>query len=231
MTLRPWLEVDLGPGVRAAFSTVAAGNLGLATGDEPDAVARRRRAAERWVGGPVAWGRQVHGATVHVATTAGDDVAACDAMVATGEVGLAVLVADCVPVLLADPAARVVGTVHAGRAGVVAGVVPAAVAALRRAGARELRAVVGPAICGSCYEVPAAMRDDVDARVPGTASTTSWGTPALDLPRAVTGQLVELGVRVDDLGLCTRTDERFYSHRGVRDGRPAGRVAGVVRLV
>jgi len=230
VTLGPWLEVDLGPGVRAGFSTVVAGNLGLGLGDEPDAVAERRRAAERWAGGPVAWGRQVHGAAVHLATAGGDDVAACDAMVAT-QVGLAVLVADCVPVLVADPAAGVVGTIHAGRAGVVAGVVPAAVGALQRAGARELRAVVGPAICGACYEVPAAMRDDVDAQVPGTASTTSWGTPALDLPRAVTRQLAELGVRVEDLGLCTRTDARFFSHRGVRDGRPAGRVAGIVRLV
>lgn len=231
MTLAPWLEVHLGPGVRAGFSTVAAGNLGLAVGDEPDAVAERRRAAERWVGGPVAWGRQVHGATVHLATVAGDDVAACDAMVSTGAAGLAVLVADCVPVLLADPAARVVGTIHAGRAGVVAGVVPAAVEALRRAGARALRAVIGPAICGSCYEVPAAMRADVDARVPGTASTTSWGTPALDLPGAASRQLTEAGVRVQDLGWCTRTDDRFFSHRGVPDGRPAGRVAGIVRLV
>ncbi len=229
MTLGPWLEVDLGPGVRAGFSTVAAGNLSLAVGDEPGAVAGRRRAAEHWVGGPVAWGRQVHGATVHLAATAGDDVAACDAMVAT-QVGLAVLVADCVPVLIADPTALVVGTIHAGRAGLVAGVVPAAVGELRRAGAQMLQAVVGPAICGSCYEVPPAMRDDVDAQVPGTASTTSWGTPALDLPRAVTRQLVELGVRVEGLGLCTRTDLRFFSHRGLRDGRPAGRSAGIVRL-
>ena len=230
MTLGPWLEVDLGPGVRAGFSTVAAGNLGLALGDAPEAVAERRRAAERWAGGPVAWGRQVHGAAVHVATAGGDDVAACDAMVATGEVGLAVLVADCVPVLLADPDARVVGTAHAGRAGVVAGVVTAAVEAMRRAGAQALRAVVGPAICGSCYEVPAAMRDDVEARVPGTASTTSWGTPALDLPGAVSRQLLALGVRVEAMGLCTRTDERFFSHRAVPGGRPAGRVAGIVRL-
>lgn len=227
----PWLEVDLGPGVRAGFTTVEAGNLGLTLGDDPDAVAARRRAAERHVGGLVAWGRQVHGASVHLVTAAGDDVAACDAMVARGRVGLGVLVADCVPVLLADPDARVVGTVHAGRAGVVAGVVPAAVEALRRAGAGALRAVVGPAICGACYEVPSAMQADVEARVPGTASTTSWGTPALDLPGAVVAQLDGLGVRVTNLGLCTRTDNRFFSHRGVRDGAPAGRVAGIVRLV
>jgi hypothetical protein len=231
VSLAPWLEVDLGPGVRAGFSTVSAGNLGLGVGDDPAAVGARRRDAELWVGGPLAWGRQVHGATVHlVGPAGGDDVAACDALVTTGPVGLGVLVADCVPVLLADARARVVGTVHAGRRGVVAGVVTAAVRALRAAGATHLRAVVGPAICGECYEVPAPLRDEVEAAVPGTASTTSWGTPALDLPRAVVRALVASGVEVDDLAVCTRTDPRFFSHRAVADGRPEGRVAGVVRL-
>jgi hypothetical protein len=231
VSLAPWLEVDLGRGVRAGFSTVAGGNLGLGLGDDPAAVVARRRDAELWAGGPIAWGRQVHGADVHlVGPTGGDDVAVCDALVSTGPVGLGVLVADCVPVLLADSRARVVGTVHAGRRGVVAGVVGAAVRALRAAGATHLRAVVGPAICGACYEVPAALRDEVEVAVPGTASTTSWGTPSLDLPRAVVAALVADGVEVGDVGLCTRTDLRFFSHRAVVDGRPEGRVAGVVRL-
>ncbi|MDO8107431.1 polyphenol oxidase family protein [Isoptericola sp. b441] len=228
----PWLEVDLGAGVRAGFSTVGLGNLGLGIGDDPEAVTSRRRAAEGWAGGPLAWGRQVHGATVHrVGSRGGDDVAACDAMVSEGPVGLAVLAADCVPVVLADPEARLVGVAHAGRAGLVAGVVPAVVRVLRDAGARSLRAVIGPAICGACYEVPPDMVRDVTAAVPGAASTTSWGTTALDLPGTVARTLADLGVAVTDLGACTRTDPRFFSHRGHGPGRPSGRIAGVVRLV
>ncbi|NTW39484.1 MAG: hypothetical protein HGA44_06275, partial [Cellulomonadaceae bacterium] len=74
------------------------------------------------------------------------------------------------------------------------------------------------------------MRDAVDAAVPGAASTTAWGTPALDLPGAVARQLEAAGVgRVASLGLCTLTDERWFSHRGAGQGRSAGRFAGVVR--
>lgn len=224
-----WLEVDLGPGVRAGFTTVAHGNLGLGVGDDPRAVARRRRAAEGLVGGPVAWARQVHGADVLVATGPGDEVAACDAMVTTGPVGLAVLVADCVPVLLAGDGA--VAVAHAGRQGLVAGVVPAVVARLAAHGSGPLRAVIGPSICGRCYEVPQSLADQVEAELPGTASRTSWGTPALDLPAAVAAQLRAHGVSVTSLDLCTRTDDRFYSHRATGAGvRAAGRVAGLVRL-
>ncbi len=231
MTVPPWLEVDLGPGVRAGFSTVELGNLGLAVAGEPEAVRLRRRGVEDWAGGPVAWARQVHGAVVHTVVLGGDDVAACDAMVSRGPVGLAVQVADCVPVLLADPGAGVVGVAHAGRAGLVAGVVDAAVRAMREAGAARVRAVVGPAICGACYEVPATLRDEVEAAVPGTASTTSWGTPALDLPRAVVAALRAAGVEVTHVDVCTRTDPRFFSHRAAGAGNePEGRIAGVVRL-
>ncbi len=139
------------------------------------------------------------------------------------------------PVLLASADGLVVGAVHAGRRGVVAGVVAAAVEAMAAQGARreELRAVVGPAICGDCYEVPAELAGEVERSVPGTRSTTSWGTDSLDLPRAVEHQLRAAGLReVDVLHLCTWTDTRFFSHRGhLAQGRAAGRTAAVVRRV
>lgn len=229
------LEVDLGPGVRAAFTTSVAGNLGLQVGDDPAAVAARRAVLDAWAGAPVHYLRQVHGAAVHRCDVPGDGEVDADAQVTTAEVPLAVLVADCVPVLLADPTHRVVAAVHAGRRGVVAGVVPAALAAMVRAGASpgDVRAVVGPAICASCYEVPPALRDEVDRQVPGTAATTSWGTASLDLPGAVRRQLTEAGVQVRLVDACTRTDPRWYSHRASGEAgsaRPPGRFAAVVRL-
>jgi YfiH family protein len=148
--------------------------------------------------------------------------------------GLGVLVADCVPVLLADPDARVVGVAHAGRQGLLDGVVGAALEALVAQGAHaeRVRAVVGPAACGRCYEVPEQMRDEVAAVRPGTSSTTSWGTPALDLPAGVVAELRAAGVRtVVETGICTLEDERFYSHRlATRGGTTTGRFAGVVAL-
>ncbi|MFJ2300949.1 polyphenol oxidase family protein [Oerskovia paurometabola] len=251
----PVLEVDLGPGVRAAFTGRAGGtspapwsglNLGLGVGDDAQRVLGHRAAVGRLLGAPLVFGTQVHGAGVRVLTA--DDRAARverDAGAATcGEhdalvtaqpgLGLGVLVADCVPVLLADPEARVVGVAHAGRQGLLAGVVGTALDALLAQGARagRVRAVVGPAACGRCYEVPEEMRDEVAALRPGTGSTTSRGTPALDLPAGVVAELRAAGVaEIVETGICTLEDERFYSHRlATRRGATTGRFAGVVAL-
>lgn len=237
-----WYPVDLGRGVRAGF-TGADANLSTVVGDV-DAARHHRRALAALVGAPVAFARQVHGATVldvapggHAAEEVGHDaLPAADGLVAAAPgVAVGVLVADCVPVLLADAATGVVAAVHAGRRGLAAGVVAAAVDRMVALGGRpgHVRAAVGPAVCGRCYEVPAALRDEVDAAVAGTASTTSWGTPALDLPAGVRAQLVAAGVgAVLDLGLCTLEDPRWFSHRGASGGgRPEGRFAAVVRAV
>ncbi|WP_336706140.1 polyphenol oxidase family protein [Oerskovia sp. USHLN155] len=251
----PVLEVDLGPGVRAAFTGRAGGsspgpwsglNLGLGVDDDAERVLAHRDAVGRWLGAPLVFGTQVHGADVRVLSAAdrlarveaGTGAATCgeqDALVtAQPGLGLGVLVADCVPVLLADPDARVVGVAHAGRQGLLDGVVGAALEALVAQGARvdQVRAVVGPAACGRCYEVPEQMRDEVAAVRPGTSSTTSWGTPALDLPAGVVAELRAAGVRtVVETGICTLEDERFYSHRlATRGGTTTGRFAGVIAL-
>ncbi len=233
------MTVDLGPGVRAGFT--GPGNLSHTVGDQAGVLARRRALAD-WAGAPVAFAWQVHGRRVHVVTGPAevpDDgpVAQADALVTVGgRVALAVLVADCVPVLLADGAAGVAAVAHAGRSGVVAGVVSATVAAMVAEGAdpARLRAVVGPAVCGRCYEVPAALRDEVAADVPAAASTTSWGTPALDLPAAVRAQLQLAGVHsVHGAGRCTLEDPHRFSHRGsgADAARAQGRFAGVVRTL
>jgi YfiH family protein len=139
-------------------------------------------------------------------------------------VALVVRVADCVPVLLADPARGVVGAAHAGRPGLVEGVVPATVAAMRDLGAEQLVAWVGPHICGRCYEVPEEMRADVAARVPEAFAETSWGTPAVDVGAGVVAQLRAADVDVVDAARCTLEDERLFSHRGHDRGRLAGLV-------
>lgn len=143
-------------------------------------------------------------------------------------VGLVIRVADCLPVLFADPVARVVGAAHAGRAGLVAGVLPATVRRMADLGARGITAWIGPHVCGSCYEVPAALRDEVTGRLPGAWATTAWGTPALDLGGAAALQLQALGCRVVREDPCTRETPTLHSHR--RDGGAAGRQAGIVWL-
>ncbi|MDM7832016.1 peptidoglycan editing factor PgeF [Cellulomonas edaphi] len=233
-------EVTLGARVRAGFTSrrggVSAGaytglNLGDHVGDEPQAVDANRALVADWAGAALVFPRQVHGRGVVVLDAVpGGSVGEADAVVSTSpDVAVAVVVADCVPVLLADDEAGVVAAVHAGRPGLVAGVLQAALDAMVRAGARRERvaAALGPSIAGASYEVPAPMRDAVTALVPETSASTSWGTPALDLPAGVIAVLRREGVRsVLRAAADTFTVPDYYSYR--RDG-VTGRFAGVVR--
>jgi copper oxidase (laccase) domain-containing protein len=109
-------------------------------------------------------------------------------------------------------------------------VIPAVVDAMVGLGARvgAIEVLLGPAVCGACYEVPAAMRAQVDSRLPGSAVLTRKGTPGLDLRVGLHHQLAELGVgRIGADPRCTMEDRSLYSHR--RDGR-TGRQAAITWL-
>lgn len=207
-------------------------NLARHVGDDPIAVESNRRALAQQLGvgcAELIFINQVHGSQVVVADGPwASEPPSADAVVTTTPgLALAVLVADCTPVLLADEDAGVIGAVHAGRLGLLAGVVPAAISAARDLGARHLRAAVGPSVCGRCYEVPAAMREEV-ASISPLAATVSWtGTPALDVAAGVVEQLVNLDVGVTWVAGCTRESTHLYSYR--RKPR-TGRFAGVVRM-
>lgn len=209
------------------------GGLNLAThvDDEPAQVAENRQrlcAALSLPSDALVVGEQVHGHEVVQVSGPCPEPPVADALV-TDRPGTAlmVLVADCVPVLLADPEQGVVGVAHAGRPGMVAGVVGQAVAAMRDLGARDLVARLGPSVCPRCYEVPLAMREEVAARHPEARSVTWEGGPAVDVAAGVLAQLVELGVAVRQLPGCTVESDRLYSYR--RDGR-TGRFAGLAWL-
>jgi YfiH family protein len=179
------------------------------------------------VGVPVLRMHQVHGNDVAVVDDDTTDVPRADALVTTSRgVALMTRAADCVPVLLADPAQGVVAAVHSGRQGVVAGVVPAAVARMRQLGAERIEAWIGPHVCGACYEVPDDMRTEVAGVEPAAHAQTSWGTPSVDLGAAVLAQLDRDGVSAERIGGCTMEDPSLWSHR--RDGARAGRLAGVI---
>ncbi|MER5812935.1 peptidoglycan editing factor PgeF [Streptomyces sp. NPDC002033] len=212
-------------------------NLGGAVGDDPAAVRANRAAAAGELGidpDLVVWMNQVHGRDVAVVDgpwPAGAGVPSVDAVVSARRgLALAVLTADCTPVLLADPVAGIVGAAHAGRPGLVAGVVPAAVEAMTALGADPARMVArtGPAVCGRCYEVPAEMREAVAAVVPAARAETSWGTPAVDVVAGVHAQLAEAGVAHRHRSpVCTLESRDHFSYR--RD-RVTGRLAGYVWL-
>lgn len=240
LTLTP----DLGDSVLAAFSTRVGGcsrapydtlNLGLSVGDDRSAVLANRNALAAACdldAASLTWMRQVHGPDVwYAAAGTGDPPGPVDAMF-TDVPGraLCVLVADCVPVVIADPRARIVGAAHAGREGLVAGVVPALIAAMAGAGASPaaMRALTGPAICGGCYEVPDELQSRVAGVVPAARCATTSGTSGLDIAAGVRAQLEAAGVgRIEADGRCTRESPGLFSYR--RDGR-TGRCAGLIWL-
>jgi YfiH family protein len=242
---RGWQPFALGSGVRGLFTGRAGGvsaapfaalNMGGGVGDEPAAVRANRQlvaAACGLNGAGMVWMRQVHGSDVAQVTAvpAARAEPQVDAIFTdVPALALGVVVADCAPVLVADPVARIVGAAHAGREGLAAGVVPALLAAMAGAGAQaaQMRAMIGPAICGGCYEVPARLRDRVAAVVPEAGCSTRAGTPGIDIRAGVTAQLAQAGVRqVSGDHRCTAESPELYSYR--RDGS-TGRFAGLIWL-
>ncbi|HVE47056.1 MAG TPA: polyphenol oxidase family protein [Acidimicrobiales bacterium] len=169
-------------------------------------------------GRPVAWLHQVHGDGVvvvspeHPARGRGEDG---DALVTAGPAALTVLTADCAPVALSS-SEGVVAAVHAGWRGLVAGVVGAAVEAMRALGATRVQAAIGPCIHSECYEFGAAeLQRVVDRLGSGVRSETPDGRPALDLPGAVGAALDDAGATLvhtsADCSACAA--DRFFSHR------------------
>ncbi len=208
-------------------------NLGAHVGDDPGAVVENRRrlavdvgiAADRFV-----WMEQVHGAGVAVVSEPRTTpVPHVDALVtATPGLLLAVLVADCAPVLIRS--AGVVAAVHAGRRGLTARVVDATLDVMCALGAdrADCSATIGPCICACCYEVPTALRSEVAAVAPAAAARSRAGTPALDLRAGLAAALRAGGVsRVRIDGRCPAEEPDLFSYR--RDGL-TGRFAGVVGL-
>lgn len=236
--------------VRAGISTrllpgqstgpYARGNLGDHVGDDPAAVAANRRLLREVLALPQepAWLRQVHGCAVLApGETAPEEADA--AITRTPGTVLAILTADCLPILLCNAEGTEIAAIHAGWRGLAGGVIDATVGRMVSA-AGSLRAWIGPGIGPEAFEVGddvrAAMLDAAGpedrnavlaAFVPRRAAEgIIAGKWWCDLPRLAVIRLARLGVRqVASSGLCTVSDARFYSHR--RD-RVTGRMASLV---
>ncbi len=237
-SLRPHFAIDL-PGARAAFSTRRGGhsdgpyralNLGIRSGDDPEAVKRNRATLRDDLRAPaISFVHQVHGAEVRRITTDTPrppqrprvDGQATDLR----DVAPAALVADCLPVAVAGGGA--VAMLHAGWRGLAGGVIGAGVRAVRELGARgELCAAIGPGAGPCCYEVGAEVHAAF-ADVPAGHRGEN-----LDLKAIARRRLEDAGVgKVFDIGICTicSDPDLLFSHR--RDRGITGRQAGVAWLI
>lgn len=223
-----------GAGVsQAPFDTFNLGNRYASDGDDPVAVERNREALIALAGLPSAprWLKQVHGVdVVRCDGAAADDEPVADAAVtSTPGTVLAILTADCLPVVFASTAGDEVGAAHAGWRGLAAGVLEATVAAMRTP-ADRLIAWLGPAAGPQAYEIGEevfrAFADHDDAATAAFVATRP-GHWRVDLYALARLRLARAGVtRVFGGGLCTISDpQRFFSHR--RDAR-TGRMATLV---
>lgn len=236
--IRAGITTRLLPGRSAG--PYAHGNLGDHVGDEPDAVAANRRLLRDLLDlpGEPAWLRQVHGCDVRVSGTIAPAEADAAITRTPGEV-LAILTADCLPILIANAAGDEVAAIHAGWRGLAGGVIEATVARMTSAPA-DLCVWIGPGIGPGAFEVgedvrmamhDAAGSEDRNAVLAAFAPRSADGVIVAgkwwcDLPRLATIRLARLGVRrIASSGLCTVTDALFYSHR--RD-RVTGRMASLV---
>ena len=199
-------------------------NLAQHVGDNRETVARNRELLAK-ITGPVQFMNQVHGDEVVEVKTLIDDPTA-DALITTEPgIALAVMVADCIPLLLSST--TVVSAVHVGRRGLMNSVAIKAVEAMRALGAGQIHAQLGASICGRCYEVPQELADEVIAKHPVASSLTNNLTPALDLPRALIADLVASGVTYEASPICTLENDEYFSYRR---HNITGRNAGVVWL-
>lgn len=232
--------------VRALVTTRAGGvseppyesfNLAFHVGDAAERVHRNRRRLLAAAGvDNVQWLDQEHGRRVLAAsslTVASGPIAADASWTAVPDLGLAVLVADCIPLLLANDDGSLVAAVHCGWRGTVAGIVEATLDALPESPSR-LVAWLGPGVCGDCYEVGSDVRDALAAdeqkgvlveQVSARGDARKW---RMNLPALIASRLRRAGVeRIVASSLCTMCDRRFYSYR--RHGR-TGRFAALIWL-
>lgn len=225
-------ELESEPGLVHGFSTLLLGNVGLTHAPDPAPVLASRREFARALGldsQPLTVVGAIHGAAVARVDQPQEVVEGVDGLVTdTPGVPLFATHADCYPIVLWDPAQRAVGLVHAGWRGTAARVGPAAVQKMADEFGTEpanIRAGIGPGICGHCYEVG----EDVASRFDPRFVTAGNGDRLyLDLSAANRAQLEEAGVgEVHVFGLCTKETSFLPSHRRDPDGTRFGAIVSL----
>jgi YfiH family protein len=208
------------------FTSQEWGNFGLLVGEDEVSVLRRRhQLSEKLSLRKVVFMRQTHSAEV-VEVSVEDDLVDADGIITKSKyIGVAVLAADCIPLLLESE--EYVGAIHIGRVGMEKNIATRAIEMLRARGAQEISALIGPSVCGDCYEVSPEMYLEVSSKIPSSATTID--SNCLDIKRAVCSELENLGVTVADSGICTMESPEFFSHRiSQKHSTPEGRGVGVI---
>ena len=220
------IPIMLAPGVEGDYAHC---NLGGKSGDDPNHVLANRVALSNAIDAKLSLVSQVHsgvavdvdelfvmnrpfgfdvsggkGETAQQVGETADEPAVVEAdgqVTAQKNVALGMFAADCLPVLMADPEAGVIGAAHCGRRGLQKGVIGATIEKMVSKGAQPERivATLGPCICGDCYEVGGDIADEFDAQFPGTFTLSRFGQPGIDIAAAALQELAKAGVPADNI--------------------------------
>jgi len=200
---------------RLLFTGKAFGSFDLQNGDQSKASLQKALSLSN-----IFYMKQVHGNTVQTISNESPNLPEADALVTNQKsIALSVRIADCLPLLLQSDVA--VAAVHVGRKGLLNGVAVAAVAALKQFGATKITGVVGPHICGNCYEVDQSMFDEITKQHPATKSDGR----SLNLFAGLAEQISE--IPLVNLDICTLENPDYFSFRR---GGESGRQVGVICL-
>ena len=200
---------------RLLFTGKAFGTFDLQNGDQSKASLQKALSLSN-----IFYMKQVHGNTVQIISNDSSNLPEVDALVTNQKsIALAVQIADCLPLLLQSDVA--VAAVHVGRKGLLNGVAVAAVAALKQFGATKITGVVGPHICGNCYEVDQSMFDEITKQHPATKSDGR----NLNLFAGLAAQISD--IPLVNLNICTLENPDYFSFRR---GGESGRQVGVICL-
>jgi YfiH family protein len=213
------------------FSTTALGSVGLSHAPDPVPILASRRAFARALhieGERLTTIGAVHGSTVARVDEHKDVVQGVDGLV-TNERGVALFAtfADCYPIVLWDPVKRSAGLAHAGWRGTAAGVAKTVVKAMQDeygSAPQDIRAGIGPGICGLCYEVGGEVASQFDPRFVTLGEGDRF---LLDLAAANQAQLEEAGATVHVIGICTKESDFLPSHRRSPDGTRFGAIVAI----
>ena len=211
----------------AGHSSSPYSSLNLAThvDDISEHVVKNRTQLANQIGRPIQFLEQVHGNQVVSIEKICEPPIADAAFTRVKGIALAVMVADCVPILFTSD--EVVGVAHVGRRGLVNGVIAQVAAALRHISPTNLAAYIGPHICPSCYEISPDLANEISQKFPEVIAQSRWGTPSIDMRSSIIRQLQIEEIEPNDLSHCTYEDENLFSYR--RDQK-TGRNAGIVWL-
>lgn len=199
-------------------------NLGLHVGDNFEMVMQNRELLQKQTAA-LQFMNQVHGdSIVEIREVISQPTA--DALITqVPGIALAVLVADCIPLLLSSR--TVIAAVHVGRKGLFNKIALKTISRMQDLGAENIHAQLGPSICGRCYEVNAEIVEEAKGDYQESILETKSGKASLDLPRALIKDLVHAGITYEASQICTKENLNYFSYRR---RNVTGRTAGVIWL-